>query len=140
MLVEGIFLGLQARQLLFGILDRSFRGEDLNTGLGMISLCCLVVPASFGDRVHRSFDLLLRPIARLEQCLSLVFEGINLQGETRQNRLASQERIVRRNRGSAEDDSIRGDKLAPKCCVLETRTALLEFKSSGEVGHNNHVA
>ena len=74
LLLQGVFFGLQVRQLLLHVMDRALRGENLNTRLGVILLRRLVAPASFFDCPDRGFDLLLRPISRVYQCLPFGFE------------------------------------------------------------------
>ena len=64
-------------------------------------------------------QLLLRPGARVDQSLPLGFERIAFLREGGQNRVASQKRIIRGDRASAEDDSIHGNKLTREGGVLE---------------------
>ena len=88
----------------------------------------------------RGFDLLLGPVARFDQRLPFGFERIAFLRQAGQDRFAAQERIIGRGGASAENDSLRGNKLAAERGVLKMPGALLEFERGGQIGHDHHIA
>ena len=79
-------------------------------------------------------------LARSDQRAALRFERSAFLLETGQDCFSPQERIARRDRAPAENDSFRGNELAAERGELEIAGALLEFESGGEIGGNCHVA